>query len=79
METGNNKGQNVKDLAEGEVFGYPVESGMGCFMDYETQKLLNALEQEMFEKKQMILKEFMQSFSMSIFMSKMVQYTNIHY
>ncbi|KAF5279700.1 hypothetical protein FQR65_LT15289 [Abscondita terminalis] len=45
------KGQNVKDLAEGEVFGYPVESGMGCFMDYETQKLLNALEQEMFQKK----------------------------
>ena len=63
METGNNKrAECKKDLAEGEVFGYPVESGMGCFMDYETQKLLNALEQEMFQKKQMILKEFMQNF-----------------
>ncbi|MCL1675727.1 DUF4241 domain-containing protein [Elizabethkingia meningoseptica] len=45
------KGQNIKDLAEGEIFGYPVESGMGCFMDYETQKLLNELEQEIFQKK----------------------------
>lgn len=52
---------------------------MGCFMDYETQKLLNALEQEMFQKKQMILKEFMQNFSMNIFMSRMVLYTNMHY
>ncbi|NAW51317.1 DUF4241 domain-containing protein [Elizabethkingia argentiflava] len=44
-------GQNVKDLKEGEIFGYPVESGMGCFMDYETQSLLHHLEQEIFQRK----------------------------
>lgn len=43
--------QNVKELAEGEVFGYPVESGMGCFMDEETQNSLNALEQRLYRNK----------------------------
>lgn len=43
--------QNIKDLAEGEVFGYPVESGMGCFMDVETQKSLNDLEQKLYRRK----------------------------
>ncbi|MBQ0152749.1 MAG: DUF4241 domain-containing protein [Chryseobacterium sp.] len=43
--------QNSKDLAEGEVFGYPVESGMGCFMDLQTQEKLNDLEIELFNKK----------------------------
>ncbi|WP_144283944.1 DUF4241 domain-containing protein [Chryseobacterium echinoideorum] len=46
--TGN---QHTKDLAEGEVFGYPVESGMGCFMDFETQEQLNLLEQKLFKRK----------------------------
>ncbi len=45
------KGQEVKSLKEGEVFGYPVESGMGCFMDVETQEDLNILEKKLFERK----------------------------
>ncbi|CAH0275616.1 DUF4241 domain-containing protein [Chryseobacterium sp. WG14] len=44
-------GQNIKDLAEGEVFGYPVESGMGCLMDVDTQASLNDLEQKLYQKK----------------------------
>ena len=44
-------GQHFDDLKEDEIFGYPVESGMGCFMDLETQNLLSALESELFEKK----------------------------
>lgn len=43
--------QNIKDLAEGEVFGYPVESGMGCLMDLETQKALNELEHKLYHTK----------------------------
>lgn len=45
------KGQLVEDLSEGEIFGYPVESGMGCVMDVETQQLLNELEQNIFRTK----------------------------
>ncbi|SIQ21981.1 Protein of unknown function [Chryseobacterium sp. RU37D] len=45
------EGQNVKDLADGEVFGYPVESGMGCFMDMDTQNNLNELEQKLYHRK----------------------------
>ncbi|MGE8553785.1 MAG: DUF4241 domain-containing protein [Chryseobacterium jejuense] len=44
-------GQNIKELAEGEVFGYPVESGMGCFMDVDTQSSLNELEQKLYHNK----------------------------
>ncbi|MDO4224766.1 MAG: DUF4241 domain-containing protein [Bergeyella zoohelcum] len=44
-------GQNIKDLADGEIFGYPVESGMGCLMDAETQQSLNDLEQLLFKRK----------------------------
>jgi len=43
--------QNLNDLEEGEIFGFPVESGMAAIMDFETQKLLNQLEQELFQKK----------------------------
>ena len=43
--------QNIKDLKEGEVFGYPVESGMVSFMDKDAQASLNSLEQELFHKK----------------------------
>ncbi|PZU82274.1 MAG: hypothetical protein DI529_14715 [Chryseobacterium sp.] len=43
--------QNLKDLKEGEIFGYPVESGMGSFMDKDAQDALNHLEQELFHKK----------------------------
>ncbi|WPO82036.1 DUF4241 domain-containing protein [Chryseobacterium sp. JJR-5R] len=45
------QGQLVKDLAEGEIFGYPVESGMGCFMDADTQIVLNELEQRLYHSK----------------------------
>ncbi len=44
-------GQNIKELEEGEVFGYPVESGMGCFMDVDTQNSLNELEQKLYHNK----------------------------
>lgn len=45
------KGQNLNELKGEEIFGYPVESGMGCLMDAETQEHLNALEQLLFERK----------------------------
>lgn len=44
-------GQNTSDLDEGEIYGYPVESGMGCLMDFETQQNLNLLEQHLFKRK----------------------------
>lgn len=44
-------GQNIKDLADEEVFGYPVESGMGCFMDADTQNSLNELEKRLYHSK----------------------------
>lgn len=43
--------QDISELQEGEVFGYPVESGMGCFMDVETQDNLNHLENRLFHSK----------------------------
>ena len=46
-----NEGQNTDDLKDGEIFGYPVERGMGCFMDVETQEDLNLLEQKLFRRK----------------------------
>ncbi len=45
------EGQNLEDLGEDEVFGYPVESGMGSFMDVETQDCLNHLEKRLFHRK----------------------------
>lgn len=45
------EGQDLKDLNQGEIFGYPVESGMGCFMDLETQNSLNQLEAVLYERK----------------------------
>ena len=45
------EGQNLSDLKEDEIFGYPVESGMGCFMDVETQENLNHLENRLFHRK----------------------------
>ena len=43
--------QNLKDLAEGETFGYPGQSGMGCIMDLETQVALNDLEAKLYQRK----------------------------
>ncbi|MBU4538382.1 MAG: DUF4241 domain-containing protein [Weeksellaceae bacterium] len=45
------EGQNIEDLKGEEIFGYPVESGMGCFMDVETQDCLNHLENKLFHRK----------------------------
>jgi len=45
------EGQNIEDLKGEEIFGYPVESGMGCFMDVETQDCLNHLENRLFHRK----------------------------
>ena len=45
------EGQNLKELAKEEIFGYPVESGMGCFMDVQTQAALNKLELDLYNKK----------------------------
>ncbi|SFI13200.1 DUF4241 domain-containing protein [Halpernia frigidisoli] len=43
--------QKISSLKEGEIFGYPVESGMGCFMDLETQTALNQLEVKLYVRK----------------------------
>lgn len=43
--------QNTDELKGEEIFGYPVESGMGCFMDFETQDCLNHLETRLFHRK----------------------------
>ena len=43
--------QNVKDLVEGEIFGYPGKSGMGSLMDIETQVALNNLETTLYRRK----------------------------
>jgi hypothetical protein len=43
--------QNTAELLEGEIFGFPVESGMGCLMDKEAQRDLNILEQKIFQRK----------------------------
>lgn len=43
--------QNIDDLKGEEIFGYPVESGMGCFMDLDTQDSLNHLEEKLFHRK----------------------------
>lgn len=50
-EMATTESQDTKDLVKDEVFGYPVESGMGCFMDLQTQEKLNSLEIELYNKK----------------------------
>ncbi len=50
-ELATSDGQIITDLEEGEIFGFPVESGMGCLMDFETQENLNLLEQHLFKRK----------------------------
>lgn len=44
-------GQKVTELAEGEIYGFPVESGMAALMDDESQKDLVELEKLLFERK----------------------------
>ncbi|EKB54403.1 hypothetical protein HMPREF9699_01946 [Bergeyella zoohelcum ATCC 43767] len=43
--------QNIRELKKDEIFGYPVQSGMGSLMDMETQIELNELEKTLFERK----------------------------
>lgn len=45
------EGQHMDELKDEEIYGYPVESGMGCFMDVETQECLNHLEKQLFHRK----------------------------
>ena len=49
-ELATSEGQNLVDLQEGEIYGFPVESGMGCLMDFGTQQDLNLLEQHLFKR-----------------------------
>lgn len=39
-ELATTKGQDIRMLKNGEIFGYAVDSGVGCFMDLESAKLL---------------------------------------
>ena len=50
-ELATSEGQHLTELEEGEIYGFPVESGMGCLMDFETQENLNLLEQHLFKRK----------------------------
>lgn len=45
------EGQKLTDLKDEELYGYLVESGMGSFMDKDSQHLLNQLEKELFVQK----------------------------
>ncbi|EJT03570.1 DUF4241 domain-containing protein [Rhizobium sp. CCGE 510] len=37
-------GQDVATLKDGEIFGYPVDAGLGCYMDAETLGLIGERE-----------------------------------
>ncbi|RFB87817.1 hypothetical protein B5K08_21250 [Rhizobium leguminosarum bv. trifolii] len=37
-------GQDVATLKDGEVFGYPVDAGLGCYMDADTLDLIGERE-----------------------------------
>jgi hypothetical protein len=39
-ELATTKGQDSRALNDGEIYGYAVDAGVGCFMDLETAKLL---------------------------------------
>ncbi|PFW91645.1 cytoplasmic protein [Bacillus pseudomycoides] len=47
-------GQNVSELKEGYIFGYPVDTGLGCFADVEAidklEEIENRLQQELGEE-----------------------------
>lgn len=45
------KDQNINDLEEEEIFGFPGESGMGCIMDLQAQDNLQKLEREIYKEK----------------------------
>ncbi len=39
-------GQDIKSLKADEFFGYPVDAGLGCYMDADTYALIQAREQQ---------------------------------
>lgn len=43
-EMATKSGQNVNELQEGYIFGYPVDTGLGCFADMEAIDKLTELE-----------------------------------
>ena len=44
------KGQELSELGEDEIYGYPVDAGMACFMDSNAQKLMLTHEVELSKK-----------------------------
>lgn len=43
-------GQDVNTLKENEIFCYGVDTGTGCFMDAEAEKILAAMDNETYEQ-----------------------------
>ena len=39
-------GQDTATLKDGEIFGYPVDAGLGCYMDADTLDLIGEREQQ---------------------------------
>lgn len=44
------EGQDITTLKEGEIFGYPVDTGLGSFMDADTAKLIEKHDKELQQK-----------------------------
>lgn len=40
-------GQNLSELKEGTIFGYPVDTGLGCFADIEAIHKLDEMESKL--------------------------------
>lgn len=43
-EMATKEGQRIEELEEGHIYGYPVDTGLGCFADVEAIKKLDELE-----------------------------------
>lgn len=43
-------GQKIEELKKGEIFGYPVDTGLGCFADVEAINNLEKIEAELAEE-----------------------------
>ena len=43
-------GQDVNELNEDDFFGFPVDAGLGCFMDLKTKELFNIFNDDFFIK-----------------------------
>lgn len=45
------EGQDINELKEDdEFFGFPVDAGLGCFCDFETQQLYNQFDTEFMQR-----------------------------